>query len=82
MESGHLTAWDVTDFVEGELEPCDLERVRQHLSRCPECREWVAVVVAADAPPTRKELAALEKIPRLTGMMSSGAGLINEVPAG
>ena len=48
MEPGHLTAWDVADFIEGELEPGELLPVCRHLSRCPECVQWVAAVIAAD----------------------------------
>ncbi len=40
MEPGHLTAWDVTDFIEGQLEPGWLEWVWEHLDRCGECVHW------------------------------------------
>ena len=33
------------------------------VDRCEECTRYVAAVVAADAPPTSEELAALERIP-------------------
>jgi anti-sigma factor RsiW len=43
MEPPHLAAWDVADFIEGELEPGELERVWEHLDRCEECVHWVSI---------------------------------------
>ena len=72
MEPAHLTAWDVTDFIEGELEPGRLDWVWEHLDGCEECVRYVAAVLAADAPATAEELAWRESARLLGGRFCGG----------
>ncbi|MGH9463156.1 MAG: tetratricopeptide repeat protein [Vicinamibacteria bacterium] len=60
---GHLEPEDIYGFIEKSLSARRSREVQDHLDRCAECVRYVATVLAAEAPPTGDEEAALSRLP-------------------
>ena len=60
---GHLEPQEVYQLIEKSLSGKKRREVEDHLDRCPECVRYVATVLAAEAPASVEEEAALRQIP-------------------
>jgi tetratricopeptide (TPR) repeat protein len=60
---GHLEPEDIYGFVEKSLSARRSREVQDHLDRCAACVRYVATVLAAEAPPSVEEEAALSRLP-------------------